>query len=165
VNTPKTLILSLSLLLFVLTGVAQPSNIDVEVSDRLIVEDYDFSNSENATIYLYADSVGRFDVFDVNSFDDRGSSNINIETFPAQSGNFSITMDLSTKRGDRSVAIIDDNQGAVLSNDRTSELIGEADGFQFVLGSIGGGLSVISLIYILARYKRHYKGVKGVEKY
>jgi len=142
----KPFIILLFFLLFGLTVVGQPSNIDIEVSDRLIIEDYDFSDSNNATIYFYAESAGRFDVFDVNSFEETGSSNINIETFSAQSGNFSITMDVTNKRGDRTLAIIDNSQGATISNDRTSELIGEADGLQFVIGSLSGGIAVIMLV-------------------
>lgn len=142
--------------------------IDVETvihsfDDATSIVDYEFA-TENSTRVVFNSEIRRhIEIYDVNGFTETGGESVPINDYTIRNGYTEVLVDTTSKRGDRTLFILVDDQYYTLSNDRTSELIGTPDStLGFVLGIVGGGIAVLTLLLMWIKYKERRIDKAGV---
>lgn len=133
------------------------------LSEKVEIVSYDFNVGEKDTITFRADTIATISITDFNSVEDSGVKEFNYRTETLNSGKTQIELELTAKRGDLTAIVTQGGNGLSLSNDRSSELIGEPTATQFVLGVIGGGMSVFFLLFVMMKHKRYKYNNKPFE--
>lgn len=156
-NNGKTFLI---LFLILFTGLAtaqnetKASNTVQTIDDTIRVTDYNLELDSENYIVVDAETSGTLSITDINGIEDQGTGTFNFKNVHYSVGKTNISVEATSDLGDKTVTVTKDNIGIYLSNDRTSDFIGSPDGWQFTLGALGGGTSIILLIVVLVKHKK-----------
>jgi len=136
---------------------------DFDDNTRLV--NYDFNTENGTRLLFYSETPRTVEVYDVNGFTETGNEEIPINNFHLDSGYTEVLTDTTVNRGDRTVFMMVGDNYRVLSNSRTSELIGTPEtaiGYAFGIGS--GGASVFLMMLAWIKYKKRLISKRGVKR-
>lgn len=135
-------------------NVSEGTDFTTQIDGTVSVTDYDLSLNSDDYVTIEAKTIGTLYITDVGSISEKGASSVNFKRVDYEAGTTNISVDATSDFGDKSLLLRKGNNVTALSNNRTSDLIGSPDGSQFVLGAIGGGISIILLIIALVKHKK-----------